>query len=226
MTPSAEELRERERDIEAQRKKLERQRARRAQTIEELRKRQQRDLVRLKAKRERERELEHAIKEAQREDLWKRRACIDGCTTWLGLQLVIVTVGAKTAWEAMVNAADRTSHADDCGDKSSQAELYSCFINRTASGCPGGCASCNPANPPGHSTHEGVCDATFAAITKWDEGESLPPFAWGLDVGDGDGFVAGAKQLGFEVVRPYGNEPWHVNLTADPTAALKETKAI
>jgi hypothetical protein len=226
MTPSVEELRERQRDLKAQRKKLERQRARRAQSIEDLRKRQQRDLVRLKAKREREQELEKAIEEARRKELWTSRACVDYCTTWLGLKLVITTVGAKTAWEAMVNAADRTAHADDCGDKSSQAELYSCFANRTASGCPGGCASCNPANPPGHSTHEGVCDATFAAITKWDDGEGLPPFAWGLDVGDGDGFVAGAKHLGFEVVRPYGDEPWHVNLTADPTPVLKEVHAI
>jgi hypothetical protein len=151
MAPSIEELRGRERDLEAQREKLERQRARRAQTIEELRKRQQQDLVRPKA--ERERELEQAIEEARRKQLWTSRACVDDCTTWLGLKLVIVTVGTKTAWEAMVNAPDRTSHADDCGDKSSQAELYSCFTNRTASGCPGGCASCNPANPPGHSTH-------------------------------------------------------------------------
>lgn len=226
MPPSVDKLKEREHDVEKQREKLDRQLKRRGQTIDQLRKRQQRDREQRKKKADREKELEQAIADAKKHDLGKKRACLDDCTMWLGLKLVVVTVGAKTPWEMQVNAADRTSHADDCGDKSSQAELYYCFTHASGGVCPSGCATCAPANPPGHSTHEGVCDATFAAITKWSEGDDLPWFAWGLDLGDGGGFTEQANKLGFHAVRPYSNESWHVNLTEDPTPVLKKLKVI
>jgi hypothetical protein len=44
---------------------------------------------------------------------------------------------------------------------------------------------------------------------------------WGLDLGDGPGFESEAEKLGFKVARPYPDEPWHCNLTADPTDVLK-----
>lgn len=214
--PTVDELRERERDVEAQRKKLQRKIEKRAELIAELRKKQERDKEKKKAKAERERELEQAIKEAVAKQLGKERACIDSCTTWLGLKLVIVTVGARTPWDALVVSADRTSHADDCGDKLSQAELFS--LAQSGDG--------NPANPPGTGTHEGICDDDFARVTGREIGSSLPWFMWGLDLGDGPGFEREAEKLGFKVARPYPDEPWHCNLTVDPTAVLKKLEVI
>lgn len=214
--PTVEELRERERDVEAQRRKLERKIEKRADRIAELRKQQEEDRKKKKTTAQRERELERAIEKAAARQLGKERACIDSCTTWLGLKLVIVTVGARTPWDAVVSSADRTSHADDCGDKLSQAELFHLFQAGLGA----------PANRPGTGTHEGICDDDFAGVTGREIGSSLPWFMWGLDLGDGPGFEREAETLGFEVARPYPDEPWHCNLTADPTDVLKELKVI
>lgn len=214
--PTTKELRSRKHDVAKQERKLEREIAQRADHLQALHRAQEIARRRHKSKAERIRELDKAIAEHAVKELWTGRACIDDCTTWRGLKLVLLTVAAKTPWEAVVSSADRTSHADDCGDKLSQAELWHLFqIGQGA-----------PANPPGTGTHEGICDDDFAALTKFDIGDNLPHWAWGIDLGDGDGFMAGAHKLGFEVVRPYGDEPWHVNLTADPTHALKEVHAL
>ena len=214
--PSLEELRERQRDVEAQRKKLERKIERRAERLAELREQLAKDRKEKKAKAERERELEQAIQKKLAKRVGKERGCIDGCTTWLGLNVVVLTVAARSPWEAVVTSADRTSHADDCGDKLSQAELFHLF--QTGEGAP--------ANRPGTGTHEGICDDDFARITGREIGSSLPWFMWGLDLGDGEGFEREAKKLGFKVARPYPAEPWHCNLTADPTDVLKELGVI
>lgn len=214
--PTAKELAARKRDVAKQERKLKREIEHRADRLKDLRDAQEHARAHHKDVAERLRELERAVEEARGKQLWTKRACIDDCTTWLGLKLVIVTVGARTGWTAAVSSADRTSHADDCGDKLSQAELW--HLYQTGQGAP--------ANPPGTGTHEGICDDDFAALTKFDVGDSLPHWAWGLDLGDGPGFVEGARHLGFEVVQPYGNEPWHVNLTHDPTHRLKELHAI
>lgn len=216
--PTTKELKERKRDVAAQERKLKRELERGHKRLEALRHAQEVNRRRHKDKAERLRELERAIAEQLKQSLWTKRACLDDCTTWSGLKLVLVTVAVKTDWTAVLSSADRTSHADDCGDKLSQAELYYGWTHHL----PGFA----PANPPGTGTHEGICDDDFAALTKFDIGDNLPHWAWGLDVGDGDGFVAGAHKLGFKVARPYGNEPWHINLTADPTARLKELHAL
>jgi hypothetical protein len=215
MSEHLEHLKEREHDLELQREKLQREIERRAERLAELRKEQDKARERTKAKAERERELEKAIAEATEDALWKKRACIDDCTTWLGLKLTILTVGARTSWVAEVSSADRTSHADDCGDKLSQAELFHLF--QIGQG--------NPANPPGTGTHEGICDNDIATITGRSIGSDLPPWMWGLDLGDGPGFEREAERLGFKLVRAYPDEPWHVNLTADPTPVLKRLDA-
>lgn len=172
-----------------------------------------------KAKREREleRKIAKAKKEQRLEDLWTKRDCIDGATTWKGLVLVLNVVEARSAWGGGVNAADRTSHADDCSNKSDQQELYDGWLARL----PG----FYPANPPGTGSHEGIADATLARVFSGAGimlGSKLPQWAWGLDLADGPGFEAGARDLGFKVVRPYANESWHVNLTANPTPTLKK----
>ena len=187
--------------------------------IEDLRDERADTVKRAQSKQERLKELEAKIAKRDRAELWSKRACVDGATTWKGLVLVLTVVEARTAWNGGVNAADRTAaHADDCGDKSSQQELYDGWI----AGLPG----FNPANPPGTGSHEGVADATLARIFNCVAGSKLPEWAWGLDLSDGPGFERGAEQLGFKVVRPYGNEPWHCNLTENPTHTLERLGVI
>jgi len=169
---------------------------------------------------EREKQLEQALEQARRERrkdrLWTRRACVDGATTWLGLTLVLATVEARTGWGGGVNSADRTDHADDCGNKLSQQELYDLYQSGQGA----------PANRPGTGSHEGICDDDLAPVFNQPIGSKLPHWGWGLDLSDGPGFEAGAESLGFKVVRAYPNESWHVNLTANPTRRLVELHAL
>jgi hypothetical protein len=218
MPPTLQELEARERDVESQREKLLKDLDRRRERIEKLQREQERARKRVKAKAERERELERAIAEKREDALWTERACLDGATTWLGLKLVVITIGAKTPWQGTLTAADRTSHADDCGDKMSQAELWEAYQQGWG----------NPANPPGTSSHEGVnggnggSPVTSSVLV----GGSLPRWMWGLDVGgSGEAFEAGARQLGFNV-RQMPTESWHFNFMSDPTPVLKRLGVI
>lgn len=213
-------LEQRQREAEAARKRLEAKAKRQGKRIEELRDERGRTLERAEHAAERERELEKRLEaKHRRSQLWTQRGCIDGATTWKGLVLILSAVEARTSWGGGVNAADRTeAHADDCGNKSSQQDLYDGWI----AGLPG----FYPANPPGTGSHEGVADPTLARIFGVATGSRLAAWAWGLDLSDGPGFERGASELGFEVVRPYGNEPWHCNLTADPTPALAKLGVI
>lgn len=214
-----EELVERERKLEAARKRLQARAKRLGVRIDQLKDDRRATSRKARTRREQEKALEEAIAEARRErHLWSRRACIDGATTWLGLKLVLTTVEARTAWGGGVTAADRTSHADDCGDKMSQAELWAGWIHHL----PG----FFPANPPGTGSHEGICDDDLAPVLGHAIGDELKPWEWGLDLADGPGFEHGAERLGFKVVRVYGNEPWHCNLSADPTPVLKRIHAL
>jgi hypothetical protein len=210
--PTLEELKERERDVKRQNDKLDKDLDRRRERIEKLQRQQEKDRKRVKKGEERERELEKAIAEKLASQL-DVRACLDGATTWQGLKLAIILIGAKTSWEGLLTAADRTSHADDCGDKMSQAELYQAFLNGTG----------NPANPPGTSSHEGVNGGNGGTpvTSAVPVGATLPWFRWGIDVGgSGEAFEAGAKSLGFQV-RQHPGESWHFNFEADPTPVLK-----
>jgi hypothetical protein len=216
--PTSEELRERERDVQHQREKMERQIARRDERLKELHAEQEEARKRRKALAQREQELEHAIEEAREHELWTKRACLDHCTTWLGLKLLVTTVAAKTDWDGGLVAADRTSHADDCGDKMSQAELWEAFQQGVG----------NPANPPGTSSHEGINGGSGGTpvTDRFPAGANLPHFMWGIDVGgDGNAFKAGATRLGFDV-RQHPGEAWHFNVMTDPSSALKRLDAV
>jgi hypothetical protein len=216
--PTAEELREREKDVQHQREKMEREIARRAERLKELHTEQEKARERRKALAEREQELERAIEEARKHELWTKRTCLDGCTTWLGLKLLVTTVAAKTDWDGGLVAADRTSHADDCGDKMSQAELWQAFQQGVG----------NPANPPGTSSHEGVNGGNGGTpvTDHFSAGANLPHFMWGIDVGgDGNAFKAGATRLGFDV-RQHPGEAWHFNVMTDPSSVLKRLDAV
>jgi hypothetical protein len=207
-----------EAEVEKAREKLEARAKKLGVKIDQLQDDRGKTQAQAKDKAKREKELEEAIAKARRDDLWTTRACVDGATTWLGLRLVLATVNAKAGIAIHVNAADRTSHADDCGDKMSQAELYYGFVH----GLPG----FFPANPPGTGSHEGVCDDDLAAVGFGSIGSHLKAYQWGLDLSDGARFQAEANKLGFAVVRAYGNEAWHCNVKADPTPVLRTLHAI
>lgn len=209
-------LEHREQEVERARKALEARAKKLGVRIEDLHDERADVKERAHDKAKRERELERAITKANAEqkldELWTKRGCIDGATTWKGLVLVLNVVEARTPWGGGVNAADRTeAHADDCGDKSSQQELYDLFLAGRGA----------PANPPGTGSHEGIADDELAAIFGVAIGSRLPAWAWGLDLQDGPGFESGAEDLGFKVVRPYSDESWHCNLRENPTPVLK-----
>lgn len=206
-------------EIEKSRERLRARADKLGARIEDLRDERADVTKRAQSKTERLKELEAKIAKKDRAELWTKRACIDGATTWKGLVLVLTVVEARTAWNGGVNAADRTvAHHDDCGNKSSQQELYDGWI----AGLPG----FYPANPPGTGSHEGIADATLSRIFNCRAGSKLPEWAWGLDLSDGPGFERGAEQLGFKVVRPYPNEAWHCQLTENPTPTLERLGVI
>jgi hypothetical protein len=165
-------------------------------------------------------ELEERIAKERRastREALNRRVCIDGATTWLCNKLVLVDCRRNSDWSGVVNAADRTDHADDCGDKSSQAELFDCFQR--------GVSGCNPANPPGTGSHEGVNGGNGGTpvTSKFAVGAKLPHYFWGLDLSDPDGFIAACKKLRYRgITRPHGSEPWHINISEDPRPRLLE----
>lgn len=142
-------------------------------------------------------------------------ACLDGATLPLGLKLVLTDCREKGGWDGVVNAADRTKHADDCGNKSSQQELWDRYKNGTG----------NPANPPGSSTHEYVNGGNGGSpaypSSRFKVGASLPWWGLGLDLSDSDGFIRACTKLGYEVFRAYmPREPWHFNFEENPRERL------
>lgn len=105
--------------------------------------------------------------------------------------------------------------------KSSQLDLYRGFLQRR----PG----FNPANPPGHSTHELRNDGMAYTRTwpggthagQWHTGDKLPWWACGIDIDDAHvtAFIAAAKKHGWQVARTYPNstsEYHHVNFRRPP----------
>lgn len=223
MAPTTAELKDRKREVDRARKAAEARAKKLGVRIEDLRDERGDHQERAHDLAKRKRELVKAIADAKAEEsidtLWTKYACVDGATTFRGLALVLNVVEARTSWAGGANALDRTvAHHDDCGDKSSQQELFDGF----QAGLPG----FFPANPPGTGSHEGICDSTLARVLGRAVGSKLNPWEWGLDLSDGPGFEAGAESLGFRVIRPYGNEAWHCNLTENPTAVLKKLGVI
>lgn len=99
--------------------------------------------------------------------------------------------------------------------KMSQTQLYQCFLHCTPA-CHG---NCNPANPPGRSTHERRNDGV--AYRVWPPGMRLPKWARGIDVQRDrvPTFCAEARKMGFTVTLTYPGsiaESQHVNFRKSP----------
>jgi hypothetical protein len=115
--------------------------------------------------------------------------------------------------------------------KMSQQQLFDCFQDRKRIGrCPEHChGNCNPANPPGKSTHERRNDGV--AYAWWIPFFKLPVWARGIDVQrDRVGaFCAEARREGFTVTLTYPGAPseaQHVNFRKQPRIDLWKVRPL
>ncbi|MDQ8046448.1 MAG: hypothetical protein AAGC46_16155 [Solirubrobacteraceae bacterium] len=137
---------------------------------------------------------------------------------------IILTECRAHGWKGILNSADRRQGVAEKYGKLSQAYLSAAWVLWSTKrvlirGWRG--APPNPANTPGHSTHELRSDGVAYA------GPVGRPLSWwqlGLDVTDADGLIRAAHSLGYSLFRPYpsGSEEHHVNLRKSPTAILRK----
>jgi hypothetical protein len=115
--------------------------------------------------------------------------------------------------------------------KMSQQQLYDCFrdFDRTHR-CPERCnGNCNPANPPGKSTHERRNDGV--AYAWWIPFFKLPVWARGIDVQPDrvGAFCAEARREGFTVTLTYPGSPkeaQHLNFRKQPRVNLWKVRPL
>lgn len=143
---------------------------------------------------------------------------LDGTPIVRGLALVLLDARAN-GWKGRLNSADRREGVAEKFGKMSQKKLYECSMFCRAD-CYG---NCNPANPPGRSSHELRGDGTV--------GKTAAHLAWwqmGFDCSEADELRAVLRRLGYDAYRPYSNprEQHHTNLKANPKRRLIERGVI
>jgi lysozyme len=158
--------------------------------------------------------------------LHEHTVAFDGTPTYWGLAKPLLRA-RKHGWRGTLNSSDRRPGIAEKYGKSSQARLFDCFKRSKALGlCPPDCAgNCNPANPPGASSHEGFSDGS-AAFGGRAVGTPLAWWELGVDVEDHDGLLRILASLGYAAKQTYPNSPkekHHVNFTADPGTVLADT---
>lgn len=121
-------------------------------------------------------------------------------------------------------SADRRDGVAQRFGHSSQKELWDCYQNFLATGrCA--CGSCNPANAPGHSTHE-YRDGPNSYPYGSPDGTALKePWKLGVDFRSNEEctrFCAAAANLGYHFWQPYnsGSELHHGNCKENPIPNL------
>lgn len=114
--------------------------------------------------------------------------------------------------------------------KMDQGTLYQCYLDRLRTGtCPAGChGNCNPANPPGRSTHERRNDGSAYPGAV---GRLLKVWERGIDVAIDrvDEFCAQARKEGWVVTRTYpgvASEAQHVNFRKKPRINIWEVRPL
>lgn len=184
------------------------------------------------------RAVEHEM--AERRHL-TRTVAMDGVPMFRGHALMLQDARDHGSTFRCASADRREGVAEHYGHMS-QAALYRCFLAKSRTGrCPPEChGNCNPANPPGHSSHELRSDGTsFFARRGYSSGERMPWWLLGLDVYDtgadgldgpgADDLERDLKRLGYPITRPYFPAPrelHHLNCTASPVTALRRRKII
>ena len=114
--------------------------------------------------------------------LHTRTIPLDGTPIFWGLAKPLVRARER-GWGGRLTSADRRAGIPERFGKMSQASLFSCFTRSKAMGrCPSDCAgNCNPANPPGFSSHELRSDGSRGFPGKA-RGAKLKWFELGIDV--------------------------------------------
>jgi GH25 family lysozyme M1 (1,4-beta-N-acetylmuramidase) len=158
--------------------------------------------------------------------LARRTIGLDGTPIFWGLAKPLVRARER-GWGGRLTSADRRTGVPERFGKKSQAALFACFQRSTQIGrCPGECGGdCNPANPPGHSSHELRSDGS-AAFGGRGSGTKLNWWELGIDADDSDGLLKHLKALGYKANHSYpgsASEAHHINFTTDPGQLLPET---
>lgn len=159
--------------------------------------------------------------------LHEHTVAFDGAPTFWGLAKPLLRA-RQHGWSGRLLSSDRRPGVAERYGKRSQARLFDCFTRFLALGkrCPADCGgNCNPANPPGASSHECFSDGT-AAFDERPRGSQLAWWELGLDVSDHEGLLRALASLGYHAKQTYPNSPkerHHVNFTADPGPVLAAT---
>lgn len=158
--------------------------------------------------------------------LARRTIGLDGTPIFWGLAKPLVRARER-GWGGRLTSADRRTGVPERYGKKSQAALYACFTRSQQIGrCPSECGGdCNPANPPGHSSHELRSDGS-SAFPGHASGSKLSWWELGIDADDSDGLLEHLKALGYKAHHSYpgsASEAHHINFTANPGQLLAET---
>jgi hypothetical protein len=151
--------------------------------------------------------------------LHQHTVAFDGTPTFWGLAKPLLRA-REHGWNGTLTSSDRRPGVAEHFGKRSQAALFDCFEQSKALGgrCPAACGgNCNPANPPGQSSHE--CRSDGSKFGTRGVGAPLEWWELGLDVTDSDRLLAVLEQLGYGVRRTYPGSPrehHHVNFTRSP----------
>lgn len=145
----------------------------------------------------------------------------DGTPTFWGLAKPLLQA-RNNGWVGRLSSADRRKGVAERYGKMSQAALFDCAqAKRSSGGCPTGChGNCNPANPPGFSSHELRSDGQGFPGPR---GRELEWWELGLDCSSAPQLVQVLGKLGYRARRPYASsrsEAHHVNFSASPGAVL------
>jgi len=149
-----------------------------------------------------------AVYRAARRRNPRKTVAFDGAPVFAGLAWALQDA-RDAGIHFTLSSGDRRQGVAERFGHQSQAALYDCYRR----GVPG----CNPANPPGYSSHELHSDGNPVYGPR---GARIPWFKLGLDVNPNEALVAFLSSHGYRVVHPYGsesNERHHISFTHDPT---------
>ena len=142
-----------------------------------------------------------------------RTIAFDGTPCFWGLGKPLQRARNR-GWGGTLNSADRRKGVPERYGKMSQDKLYWCAQRKKRTGsCP--CSSCNPANPPGKSSHELRSDG---AAFPGPAGRELRWWELGLDCSSSDQLLSLLRELGYKARKPYtsASERHHVNFSVEP----------
>lgn len=152
--------------------------------------------------------------------LHEQTISLDGAPIFWGLAKPLVRA-REAGWQGRLTSSDRRQGVAERFGKMSQQSLFDCSQARIKTGrCPPACAgNCNPANPPGRSSHELISDGVAYTARP---GTKLAWWQLGLDVDDSEGLREALGRLGYKIRRPYKSkaEFHHLNFTASPGPVL------